>query len=130
MVWYLHFLIFRYTCNVDTAYNTPCLHLILGTSGCTAWWHLAHCCAIFHMHFNEHIIHALLNTCWWEKYPKCHNVLSLLAFFVALSFVRMIMMVVMMMVILNIMIKLLLMIMMPFIVTIIEAVESYATKLV
>ena len=82
------------------------------------------------MHFNEHIIHALLNTCWWEKYTKCHSVLSLLAFFVALSFVRMIMMVVMMMVILNIMIKLLLMIMMPFIVTIIEAVESYATKLV
>ena len=49
-------------------------------------------------------------------------------FFVALSFVRMIMMVVVMMVILNLMIELLLMIMMPFIVTIIEAAKSYATK--
>ena len=74
LVWYLHFLIFRYTCNVDTAYNTPCLHLILGTSGCTAWWHLAHCCAIFHMHFNAFMHYSRLDTdcsaCWWEKVSK------------------------------------------------------------
>ena len=64
-----------------------------------------------------------------KKYPKRHSFLSVLAFFVTLSFVRMIIkvVVVMMMVILNIMMKLLLMIGMPLMVTKIEAAKIYAT---
>ena len=65
-----------------------------------------------------------------KKYPKRHNFLSLLAFFVTRSFVRMIIikvLVVMMMVILNIMMKLLLMIRMPLMVTKIEDAKIYAT---
>ena len=59
-----------------------------------------------------------------KKYPKRHSFLSVLAFFVTLSFVRMIIKVVvvmMMMEILNVMMKLLLMIRMPSMVSKIEA---------
>ena len=74
--------------------------------------------------------HSILDTgCsarWREKYPKRHNFLSLLAFFVTRSFVRMIIIKVLV-VILNIMMKLLLMIRMPLIVTKIEAAKIYAT---
>ena len=73
---------------------------------------------ILFMHYNYLILAAVL--VGGKKFPKRHNFLSLLAFFVTLSFVRMIIMVVVMvmvMVILNIMMILLLMIMMLFMLT-------------
>ena len=81
------------------------------------------------MHYS--ILDTGCPACWWEKVSKAPQLpLSLLAFFVTRSFVRMIIikvLVVMMMVILNIMMKLLLMIRMPLMVTKIEDAKIYAT---
>ena len=128
--------------HVDTACNTRCLPLILPLY--SPWYFWMHCmvafspllCNISHSFqwtyykcTTQYLIPADLLV-GGKKYPKRHNFLSLLAFFVTRSFVRMIIikvLVVMMMVILNIMMKLLLMIRMPLMVTKIEDAKIYAT---